>query len=259
MNRLVERIERLVANTPFDAVARWTWSQVNSIGRPRARQSMHYDHDTRRIMRKVLQPSSNCVDVGCHKGSVLISMLKTAPQGSHYAFEPISGLANALRERFPTVALHEIALSDTQGEASFQHVVSTPGFSGFRRMGYVPDSALVTEIKVRVDTLDHVLPPDVPIAFIKIDVEGAQLQVLKGAKRTITTYRPFIVFEHGMSAEKTYGTRSEEVFDFLVGECGLRISLLEGWLNGKPPLTRSGFISSVGHFAGSEFVFLAHP
>jgi FkbM family methyltransferase len=259
MNRLVEHIERLVANTPFDTVARWTWSQVSSIGRPRARQSMHYDHDTRRIMSKVLQLSSNCVDVGCHKGSVLISMIKTAPHGKHYAFEPIPRLASVLRQRFPTVELHEIALSDTQGHASFQHVVSAPGFSGFRRMGYVPDSAQVTEINVRVDTLDHVLPPDLPIALIKIDVEGAQLGVLKGARRTITKYRPFIVFEHGMSAEKSYGTRSEQVFDFLVDECGLQISLLAGWLSGAPPLTRSGFVSSVGHFAGSEFVFLAHP
>ena len=259
MNRLVEVIERLVANTPLDALARWTWSQVNSIGRPRARQSMRYDQHTRQIMVKVLKSSSNCVDVGCHRGSVLISMIKTAPQGTHHAFEPIPGLASMLRQRFPTVDVHEIALSDTQGHASFQHVVSAPGYSGLRRMGYVPQSAEVTEIRVRVDTLDHVLPPDLPIALIKIDVEGAQLQVLKGARRTITKYRPYIVFEHGMSAEKAYGTRSEEVFDFLVMECGLRISLLDGWLNGRPPLERDAFVASVGHFAGSEFVFLAHP
>jgi FkbM family methyltransferase len=259
MNRLIERIEHLVADTPFDGIARWTWSQVNGIGRPRARQSARYDHHTRQIMGKVLQPTSNCVDVGCHKGSVLIYMLKTAPSGTHHAFEPIPALAGTLQQRFPKVGVHQIALSDTPGHASFQHVVSAPGFSGFRRMGYVPDSADVTEIQVRVDTLDNVLPPDLPIAFIKIDVEGAQLQVLKGAKRTITKYRPFIVFEHGASAEKIYGTRSEQVYAFLTEECGLRVSKLEAWLNGKPPLTSAAFASSVGHFAGSEFVFLAHP
>jgi hypothetical protein len=137
--------------------------------------------------------------------------------------------------------------------------VSAPGYSGFRRMGYVPASAEVTEIQVRVDTLDRVLPPDLRIDFIKIDVEGAQLQVLKGAKRTITKCRPFIVFEHGMSAEKSYGIRSDEVFDFLTGTCGLRISLLADWVGRKPPLERGAFVASIGHFAGSEFVFLAHP
>jgi FkbM family methyltransferase len=259
MNRLVEKIERLVSDTPLEAAARWTWSQLNGIGRPRARQSRRYDRQTHEIMAKVLDRSSNCVDVGCHKGSVLMSMLRTAPKGTHFAFEPIPALAERLRQRFPTVQVHQIALSDTAGTTSFQHVVSEPGFSGFRRMSYVPDSAQVTEIQVRVDSLDNVLPPDAAIALIKIDVEGAQLQVLRGAKRTILKNKPFIVFEHGISAEKIYGIRSEEVFDYLTAECGLKVSRLDDWLRGKPSLDRASFVGSVGHFAGSEFVFLAHP
>lgn len=259
MGKFVDAVARLVADTPFETVAHWTWSQINGIGRPRARQSARYDRQTQQIMGKVLKRSSNCVDVGCHKGSVLIGMLRNAPAGQHFAFEPIPDLADRLRQRFPTVRVHQLALSDAAGSATFQHIESEPGYSGFRRMGYVPDSAVVKQIEVRVDTLDHVLPPDLPITLIKIDVEGAQLQVLKGATETIRRNKPFIVFEHGKSAEEAYGIRSEQVFDFLTGDCGLRVSLLDAWLNGRPPLDRTGFAGSVGHFAGSEFVFLAHP
>jgi FkbM family methyltransferase len=259
VKRFVESIEQLVRGTPLERPTYWAYSQIRGIGRPRARQSQRYDHNTKRIMAKVLAPASNCVDVGCHKGSVLLSMLAVAPRGTHFAFEPIPALAENLRRRFPGVRVHQVALSDAEGSASFQHVESEPGFSGFRRMGYVPESARVTEIEVRMDTLDRVLPQDTPIAFIKIDVEGAQLQVLKGAAQTIKRNKPYIVFEHGASAEKAYGTRSDQVFDFLTRECGLSISRLQDWLDGKPPLDSATFAGSIGHFTGSEFVFLAHP
>jgi FkbM family methyltransferase len=256
VKKFVDTIEKLVRDTPLEGPATWVWSQLRGH---RARQSRRYDHNTKRIMAKVLSENSNCVDVGCHKGSVLIAMVKTAPRGTHFAFEPIPALAESLRQRFPTVHVHQLALSDVEGKASFQHVESEPGFSGFRRMGYVPDSAKITEIEVRMDTLDRVLPQGTPIAFIKIDVEGAQLQVLKGAVETIRRNKPYIVFEHGASAEKVYGTSSDKVFGFLTQECGLELSRLQDWLDGKPPLDATSFAGSIGHFVGSEFVFLAHP
>ena len=67
------------------------------------------------------------------------------------------------------------------------------------------------------------MPKDFPIHFMKIDVEGAELQVLRGAIQTILKYKPVIVFEHGLGAADHYGTKPEDIYDFLVSECGLSI------------------------------------
>jgi hypothetical protein len=46
------------------------------------------------------------------------------------------------------------------------------------------------------------------------------------------------VFEHGRGAAEYYGVRPEQVYDLLVDEGGLEISVMEDWLNGERPLSR---------------------
>lgn len=52
-------------------------------------KNLKYDRLTKQIMKKYIQPNYHCVDIGCHKGEILDLMLKYAPLGKHYAFEPI--------------------------------------------------------------------------------------------------------------------------------------------------------------------------
>lgn len=259
MISLLEQVETLVAGTPLESTARRFWREIWSIGRPRARQSVRYDRQTDQIMSRVLKEDSNCVDIGCHRGSALLSMLRFAPRGKHLAFEPLPMLAQRLRERFPNVKIHEMALSDGPGEDTFLHVLTSPGLSGFRMMGHVSAAAQVEEITVRKERFDDILPEGMRVDFMKVDVEGAQLEVLRGAERTITRQKPFIVFEHGKLAEEAYGTTSDVMYDYLVGKCGLRISLLSDWLSEGSALRREEFSGHVGYHAGSHFCFLAHP
>ena len=209
-------------------------------------------------MERVLRRDSNCIDVGCHKGAVLASIRKLAPRGIHFAFEPLPTLCEGLRRRFPQVRVCDVALSDRHGVANFCHVVDAPGLSGFRRMGHVPAGARVEEITVRTERLDDVIPRDLAIGFMKVDVEGAQLEVFRGAMATIAKSRPFIIFEHGMLAKESYNTTSDMVYD-LLAEGGLDISLLADWLSARPPLDRAMFNRHVGFHPGSHFCFLAHP
>ena len=72
-------------------------------------------------------------------------------------------LCEDLRKWFPKVRIHNVALSDNHGSATFCHVVDAPGLSGFRRMGHVPAEARVEEITVRTERLDDAIPRELTI------------------------------------------------------------------------------------------------
>ena len=254
----IRSVERMLEGTALEPLARRVYRKVRSIGRPRSRQSLRYHQQTVEIMSRVVTPGSTCVVVGANRGSLLEEIVRLAPKGLHFAYEPLPELAARLTRRFPRVSVQQVAVSNVSGESPFFHVVDQPGYSGLRRLGGIPSGLAVREIAVRTAPLDDLLPADLPIAFMKIAVGGAQLQVLEGAEYTIERWRPLIVFEHGTSTLLAYGTTPAMMWDLLVGRYGLRISRLGDWLARKRPLTAAEFEASVGFHPGSEFCFLAH-
>jgi FkbM family methyltransferase len=232
----------------------------NFLGSSEMDQNQLYDIQTIEVMRRVLVHDSNAIDVGCHAGSVLSEILKIAPDGQHFAFEPLPDMFANLQRDFSTnhhVSLHNLALSDNSGSVTFQHVVTNPGYSGLRKRHYERDNEQVVEIHVQTARLDDIIPKDVDIRFIKIDVEGAELGVLRGAVDTIRRCRPVIVFEHGLGAADYYGTTPEDVFDLLVLVCGLRCFTMEHWLAnaGNKHLERTAFCEEFR--SGRDYYFLA--
>lgn len=204
------------------------------------------------MLAAVLAPDANCIDVGAHEGAYLADMLRLAPRGHHIAYEPLPHLADALAARFPGADVRRAALSDTSGEASFVHVLTRPGWSGFRERPY-PAEERLERIVVETQRLDDVLPDDYVPAFVKIDVEGAELEVLRGAADTLARHRPVIAFEHGLGSADYYGTGPEDVFALLVDHVGLRVLDMDG----GGPYTRDDFVRA---FHGGERVnFLARP
>jgi FkbM family methyltransferase len=178
------------------------------------------------LFAATVRPDAHVVDVGANHGGVLAELVRLAPRGRWLAFEPIPALHGELTAAFPGADVRAVALSDVAGEASFQHVVSADGYSGLRRRSY-PRPVDIEEIVVRTARLDDELPEGFAPALIKVDVEGAELQVLRGATRTLAEHRPVVVFEHGQGAAEHYGTGSGELWDLLDG-VGLRIFDLAG-------------------------------
>jgi FkbM family methyltransferase len=218
-----------------------------------------YDNQTIAVMQRSLKNNSNCIDVGCHAGSFLDVILRLAPNGAHMAFEPLPDLFSVLKDKYakyPNVALYDYALSNVSGETNFQHVTTNKGFSGLKKRKYDRPNETIEEIKVKMAPLDTLVPKDSPIHFIKIDVEGAELQVLQGAIHTIRKYRPVIIFEHGLGAADHYGTKPEDVYDLLTAECGLNISLMLNWLNGGKNLNKEEFSYQFNN--GKNYYFMAY-
>ncbi|MBK8442281.1 MAG: FkbM family methyltransferase [Sphingobacteriales bacterium] len=204
--------------------------------------NQQYDQQSEQLIRLWCRAGSSCIDIGCHKGEVLDIMLRYAPQGLHYAFEPIPDMYKALRQKYQSRPCHifDVALSDKNGETTFNYVVSNPAYSGLLKRRYDRPHEEDTTITVRTARLDDILPATTDIRLMKIDVEGAELLVLKGAEQTIRRCQPLIVFEHGLGASDYYGSTPKAVYE-LLSSCGLHINTMKNYLNGKAPLSLAAF------------------
>lgn len=243
-------VDRLFKGSRWEPLARELFALVG----PRDQAVEVRDtHAMEQILRYVLLPTSNCIDVGASRGDYVRRFLELAPQGAHYAFEPLPEMAEGLRRQFPQVTVRQAALSDKSGESPFHHVTTNPGYSGLRRRTYDRPHEEVEIITVRTERLDDVLPADYALHLMKVDVEGAELQVFRGGLETLQRCRPYLLFEHGLGGADHYGTTPELVYDLLVDQAGLRIFPLDG----TGALSREAF-SAI--FASNRmWNFLAHP
>ena len=221
-------------------------------------KNMEYDALTKLIIEKRCKADSNCIDIGCHKGEILDIFLKFAKNGEHYAFEPIPVMYKMLVEKYKNLncLIYPTALSDKSGITTFNYVKSNPAYSGLLKREYRNANENIEEINVATDTLDNVIPCNILISIIKIDVEGAELQVLKGAVETIKRSKPLIIFEHGLGASEFYGSTPAKVFK-LLSDCGLHIFTLKSWLSGESTLTLREF--EYQFYNKLNYYFIASP
>lgn len=214
-----------------------------------------YNRHTRRIMERVMSIDTNAVDVGSFRGELLREMVAVAPAGYHVGVEPMPEFAARLRQRFAHdhVQIHELALSDVTGSATFSVVKANPGYSGLESHGLAAKE--IREVEVRVETLDGVIPRSFDVGFVKIDVEGAEYAVWGGAQRVVCERKPVVVFEFGLRAAQSFSVTPEMMWARVRDECGLELHTLQTWLDGGEPLTREVFIQLVTDDA--EFYFVA--
>ena len=97
--------------------------------------------------------------------------------------------------------------------------------------------------------MDDIIADDVHVDFIKIDVEGAELGVLNGAKRTIDRCKPVLLFEHAKVHNTEYETTPDMVYEFLVDDCGLDVFSL----NMSGPLSRDRFVAIIYESFASNY------
>lgn len=215
-----------------------------------------YDKETSKVMRKALSEDSNCIDVGAYRGEILREMLTIAPKGKMFAFEPVPENYRYISRKYGYATIHNMALSDKVGEAVFYHVIGRPARSGLRKQSYPNPNEQVEEIKVKVDILDNVIPNDMRIDFIKIDVEGAELLVLRGGEQLIKKNKPIIIFEHGASSASKFETTPDQIYDFLSNLCELKVSSMERWLREEDRYSREEFLDTV--YSQKEFCFIGY-
>lgn len=222
-------------------------------------KNMQYDRQTLKIVKKSLKKHSNCIDVGCHKGEILEIILKYSSEGIHHAFEPIPYFYERLCSEFSSekVIISSIALSNNKGTTTFNYVKNAPAYSGLKQRSYEVKHPDIEIINVQTDAMDAIIPSDLKIDFIKIDVEGAEYFVLEGAKETIKRSKPIVVFEFGKGGSDFYDITPEKMYFLINTELNLKISTLKGWLSNSDSLNLEALKEYFEN--GKEYYFIAHP
>ncbi|GIV36636.1 MAG: hypothetical protein KatS3mg032_1015 [Cyclobacteriaceae bacterium] len=181
---------------------------------------------TELFLAKYLKPEFNAIDIGAHEGEFLKLFLRYAPHGRHRAFEPLPEYAEKLKMEFAGVDVQQVALSNETGEVVFYRAVGAEAMSGLKSQHY-PGHVTPQPFTVRVFPLDDLVPAEEPIHFIKIDVEGAELNVLKGAKRILKKSRPAVMFEFAKLHAAPYQVTPADLFAFFE-DMNYRVLRLDG-------------------------------
>jgi FkbM family methyltransferase len=207
-------------------------------------KNIEYDRQTTEVMLRCLEPDSVCIDGGAHKGQILREMCRLAPKAVHHAFEPIPELAKQLRLQFPQSLIHQHAIADYSGESTFKYVRNAPAFSGLKERTYDQDNPEIQDINVEVVRLDDVIPKGELIDLIKLDLEGGELDAMKGAVNLIRRCKPIIIFEAGEPSSAYYGVTPEMIFSFASETLGYSISTMKMWLKNESPFGKETFIEN---------------
>ena len=132
------------------------------------------------------------VDVGANVGNWSEPLLANGCTG--YLFEPSQQSFSALQKRFPQAKLRNVAVSDAPGSAVFaeeEDCGERSSLSDARAQNVTEHSSRC----VSIVTLDDEFPGSEEMDFLKIDTEGHDLKVLKGATRLLARTR-FVQFEY---------------------------------------------------------------
>jgi FkbM family methyltransferase len=190
----------------------WSWRHLRG----------HYPADEAVAIAPFLQPTDDCIDIGAHAGSWSVPLAKLVPAGRVYAFEALPHYAEALRRlvrlfRLRNVVVLNNAVSDAPGTVEIAwRTKQGQRLTGNTHMATAGERTAVECVTVPAVTLDQWQRENggaARVGFVKIDVEGAELLVLRGAGEMIARFRPIIFMEIVTSCCARYGYEPARLFE----------------------------------------------
>lgn len=181
--------------------------------------AMHGYHDWRMLVvaQCVCGKGDRILEVGANVGTETVGFSDVVgPTGNVVAFEAFPGniakLKQTLGSIYPQAEVVSFAVSDCEGEMNFV----PPEVEGYTGTGYLGNvSGVGPATQVRAVTLDQFLPSDVAVQFLMMDVEGAEIAVLRGARAAIHRCRPVIALEANSKHALRAGTSLQEIDRYL--------------------------------------------
>ena len=167
-------------------------------------------------IRDHVRPDSIVCDVGAYKGSYLYWLSRWCRNGKVFAFEPLSDFADSLTDicaNQSNVTIEELAVSNSSGIRTIYVPIDHP-----QGASLVKDDQTMgpcTMRQIQSVSLDDYFSNEEQIALLKVDVEGTELDVFKGAAQILLRQSPLLVFECESRHLRKTQTSMSEVFLYL--------------------------------------------
>ncbi|GDX62471.1 hypothetical protein LBMAG34_0050 [Candidatus Saccharibacteria bacterium] len=186
----------------------------------------YYEKNVLHWIQKILsiQDSPVFYDIGANNG--YYSLVALLLGSSVCAFEPTissykiskTNINNLRKFTDRSIEINNLALSDKK-EQGYINIYSSSGNNSIAERNIPKNHELkyIKKQKIKIDTLDSYLECKSAKrpTFIKIDVEGNELMVLNGAKKTIEKDRPSLIIEYSESTSNDAGYNRKDIYKFL--------------------------------------------
>jgi len=175
-----------------------------------------YEQPTFDFIRAHCKPGATLIDIGAHFGIFTISALRrVGPSGKVISFEPCAATRSVLLKTLELNGFSGIpeirdeAVSNVSGQSSF-FSSTVPGDAANSLIG---NTQHPVRSEVRTVRLDDI--PVLRVDAIKIDAEGAELQILDGSRALIMKHRPAVLLSVHPSQVKQSGSSLGELWDVM--------------------------------------------
>lgn len=202
--------------------ARGLWLLLDARTAAEQRRGVR-EPDVQQAIRTSLSAGQVFYDVGANVGFfTLLAARQVGPSGAVVAFEPDPDVADRLRRaaehnEIPNVTVIEAAIWSRKGVVPFERGLTSPD-RGVGRVVAASEGA--NRVSVRAITLDEYVAAAAPPHLVKCDVEGAEVEVFRGALGLLARHRPSVICE-------VHSAANLQALQELFRQCGYHVRQLE--------------------------------
>ena len=181
----------------------------------------YYEKSLGDVLRKIVKPGDVFVDIGANIGYFSLLIATDVPTAKVISFEPVRDIfqqlkGNTLLNNVKNIIAFNAAVGEVKEEKDiFVSDTDNLGMSSFKQ----PENFSGKTERVQVLTLDDWFSRAglAKIDVIKIDVEGSELNALKGMKQVLQSFKPVVIVEINPGTLSMFGLNSSDIFDYLAG------------------------------------------
>ena len=161
-----------------------------------------YEPQVVRLVTTIVKEQWICADVGANVGKITLLLGNLVGVKGHvYAFEAHPDNATILKANIEqkhrtNVTVENFAVSDGNSDKAWIFPGRDRRSEEWNIVGHdVDGNQTEPELEIPATSLDSYFSSDAPLHFVKIDVEGAEAQVLRGMRRILTNQQPIVLVE----------------------------------------------------------------